>query len=76
MVTYENQVAEYLKADPKHYVRYQVTPIFKDNDLLARGVQMRGQSIGDDTVSFNIYIFNVQAGMTLNYGDGTSRVAN
>jgi len=75
MVTYENQVADYLKADPKHYVRYQVTPIFKGNELLARGVQMRGQSIGSDAVSFNIYIINVQSGMTLNYNDGTSRVA-
>ncbi|WP_407659081.1 DNA/RNA non-specific endonuclease [Lactiplantibacillus brownii] len=75
MVTYENQVADYLKANPKNYVRYQVTPVFKDNELLARGVQMRGQSVGSDAVSFNIYIFNVQAGMTLNYNDGTSRVA-
>jgi len=73
MVTYEDQVADYLKADTSHYVRYQVTPIFKGNELLARGVQMRGQSIGSEAVSFNIYIFNVQTGMTLNYNDGTSR---
>lgn len=76
MVTYENQVADYLKANSSHYVRYEVTPVFKGNELLARGVQMRGQSVGSDDVSFNIYIFNVQAGMTLNYNDGSSRVAN
>jgi len=76
MVTYENQVANYLKANSSHFVRYEVTPVFKGNELLARGVQMRGQSVGSDDVSFNIYIFNVQAGMTLNYNDGTSRVAN
>ncbi|CAM3182559.1 DNA/RNA non-specific endonuclease [Lactiplantibacillus plajomi] len=74
MVTYENQVADYLKESSRHYVRYQVTPIFKGNELLARGVQMRAQSIGDNAVSFNVYIFNVQAGMRLNYQSGTSRV--
>ncbi|CAJ1225828.1 DNA/RNA non-specific endonuclease [Lactiplantibacillus xiangfangensis] len=74
MTTYENQVAAYLKASPKHYVRYEVKPIFKGNELLARGVQMRGQSVGDNSVSFNVYIFNVQPGVTLNYQTGTSRV--
>lgn len=74
MTTYENQVAAYLKASPKHYVRYEVNPVFKGNDLLARGVQMRAQSIGADTVSFNVYIFNVQPGVTLNYATGTSRI--
>lgn len=76
MTTYENQVAAYLKESPKNYVRYQVTPIFKGNELLARGVQMRGQSVGSNTVSFNVYIFNIQPGMTLNYTDGTSQVSH
>lgn len=76
MTTYENQVAAYLKASRKHYVRYEVKPIFKGNELLARGVQMRGQSIGDNEVSFNVYIFNVQPGVTLNYQTGTSRVSH
>ncbi len=76
MTTYENQVAAYLKASSQHYVRYEVKPIFKGNELLARGVQMRGQSIGDNEVSFNVYIFNVQPGVTLNYQTGTSRVSH
>jgi len=76
MTTYENQVADYLKASPKHYVRYQVNPVFKGNELLARGVQMRAQSTDSNDVSFNVYIFNIQPGMTLNYQDGTSTVSN
>ncbi|AVK61906.1 hydroxyacid dehydrogenase [Lactobacillus sp. CBA3605] len=76
MVTYENQVADYLHASPDHYVRYEVKPIFKADNLLASGVQMRAQSIDSSAVSFNVYIFNVQTGMTLNYQTGTSRVAN
>lgn len=53
-----------------------MTPIFKGNELLARGVQMRGQSVGSNAVSFNVYIFNIQPGMTLNYTDGTSQVSH
>ncbi len=74
MVKYEDQVADYLKASPKHYVRYSVRPVFYQNELLARGVQMRAQSVGDNSISYNIYIFNIQPGVTLNYNDGTSRL--
>lgn len=74
MLKYENRVADYIKASGNHYVRYRVTPIWRGNELLARGVQMEAQSIGDNSVHFNVYIFNVQPGVTLNYKDGTSRV--
>ena len=75
MVRYEDQVAEYLKENPSKYVRYRVTPIFRGNELLARGVEMEGQSVNSDAVHFNIYIFNVENGVTLNYDNGTSKVA-
>ncbi|QNQ80559.1 DNA/RNA non-specific endonuclease [Lactobacillus sp. PV034] len=75
MVRYEDQVADYLKANPNNYVRYRVTPIFRGDELLARGVEMEGQSINSNTVHFNVYIFNVENGVTLNYDDGTSKVA-
>ncbi|CUS27053.1 dna-entry nuclease [Paucilactobacillus oligofermentans DSM 15707 = LMG 22743] len=71
MEEYESRVAKYIKAT-KHHVRYQVEPIFRDNELLARGVHMQAQSIEDDQISFNIYIFNIQKDVTLNYNDGTS----
>ncbi|WP_265482860.1 MULTISPECIES: DNA/RNA non-specific endonuclease [unclassified Lactobacillus] len=74
MLKYENKVATYIKASNKHYIRYRVTPIYKGNNLLASGVQMEAQSIGDNSVHFNVYIFNVQPGMVLNYKDGTSKV--
>lgn len=76
MVAHELDIAAYLKSDDTHYVRYEVTPIFRGDELLARGVAMRAQSIGDDTIRFNVYIFNVEDGVTLNYADGTSRVTN
>lgn len=72
MTEYENQIAEYLKAGSNHYVRYSVRPVFRGDELLARGVQLRAQSVGDSSVSFNVYVFNVEKGVELNYSDGTS----
>lgn len=74
MLKYENQVADYIRESGKHYVRYRVTPIYKGNNLLANGVEMEAQSIGDNSVHFNVYIFNEQPGMVLNYKNGTSHV--
>lgn len=74
MLAHEDDIAYYVKQNPNHFVRYRVTPIFRGNELLARGVEMEGQSIGDNAIHFNTYIFNVQSGVTLNYADGTSRI--
>ena len=73
MQAHEDDIAHYLKQSTSHYVRYEVTPVFRGDELLARGVAMRAQSIGDNTIRFNVYIFNVQSGVALNYSDGTSR---
>ncbi|KRM68182.1 hypothetical protein FD06_GL001396 [Apilactobacillus ozensis DSM 23829 = JCM 17196] len=74
MSSYENQVASYLRMNKHHYVRYEVIPHFKGNNLLASGVQMKAQSIGNDDVHFNIYIKNEEPGFVLNYANGTSKV--
>lgn len=76
MLHYEDDIAYYLKTNPDSYVRYQVVPVFKDNELVARGVHMQAQSIGDNTIHFNVYIFNIQDGVEINYGDGTSKVSS
>lgn len=74
MQAHEDDIAHYLKQSPQHFVRYEVTPVFRGDERLARGVAMRAQSIGDNTIRFNVYIFNVQPGVTLNYSDGTSQI--
>ena len=74
MLAHEDDIAYYLKQSSQHYVRYRVTPIFRGSELLARGVQMEAQSIGSNAIHFNVYIFNVESGVTLNYTDGTSQV--
>lgn len=76
MLAHENDIAYYLKQSSSHYVRYEVRPVYRGNELVARGVHMRAQSVGDNSVSFNVYIFNVEDGYTINYATGTSSVAN
>ena len=74
MLAHEMDIAYYLKQSSSHYIRYRVTPVFRGDELLPRGVQMEAQSISDNSVHFNVYIFNVQSGVTLNYADGTSQI--
>ena len=74
MLPFENQVADYVKSTGNH-VLYRVRPIFKGNDLVARGVQMEAQSVedGGKGISFNVYCYNVQPGIRINYKDGSSQ---
>lgn len=74
MLMHEMDIAYYLKQSKSHFVRYRVTPIFRNTELLARGVQLEAKSVGDNQISFNYYIFNAQDGVTLNYTDGTSQI--
>lgn len=81
MLNHEDDIADYLKQNPNNYVRYRVKPIYRGNELLARGVQMMAQSIdqngnSDKQIIFNVYIFNVEKNVNINYADGTSVVNN
>lgn len=81
MLKHENDIAYYLKNNPSNFIRYRVKPIFRGNELVARGVQMMAESMNsngqpDKAVSFNVYIFNVEQGVKINYSDGTSVVNN
>ena len=73
MLPFENQVAEYVKSTNNH-VLLRVTPIFEGNNLLASGVLMEAKSVEDNGkgVSFNVYCYNVQPGITINYATGES----
>ena len=73
---YRNEIAEYIK-ETRNHVLYRVTPIFEDDNLVASGVQLEAQSIEDDGegVCFNVYCYNVQPGIIINYATGESREA-
>lgn len=73
MLRYENKVASYIRTT-KNHVRYQAKPIFKGSELVARGVQIQAKSIEDDLISFNVYVFNVEEAVTINYQDGSSKI--
>ena len=74
MLPFENMVADYIK-ETDHHVRYRVTPIYKGDDLVASGVQMEGESVEDqgESISFNVYVYNVQPGIEIDYATGDSR---
>nr|MCR5661290.1 DNA/RNA non-specific endonuclease [bacterium] len=74
MLPFENRVAHYVRATGNH-VLYRVTPIFRGNDLVARGVQMEAMSVEDHGrgLKFNVFVPNVQPGISIDYATGESR---
>lgn len=75
MLPFENRVAEYVKSNKNNHVLYRVTPIFKDNNLLASGVEIEAWSVEDkgQKICFNVYCYNVQPGIVIDYTTGESR---
>ena len=71
MLPFENMVADYISETGNH-VLYRVTPIFEGDNLLARGVQMEAISVEDEGegVCFNVYVYNVQPGVAIDYTTG------
>lgn len=73
MLPFENSVAHYLESNPGHHVLYRVTPVYRGKEQIARGVLMEGKSVEDKKISFNIFVFNVQPGESINYKTGVVR---
>ena len=73
MLDTEDSVADYVKKTGNH-VLYRVTPVFNADEAVARGVRMEGYSVedGGEGISFDLYAFNVQPGMIIDYTDGSS----
>lgn len=76
MLPFENMVADYIHETGNH-VLYRVTPIFDGTDLVARGVLMEGWSVEDsgEGICFNVYCYNVQPGVTIDYATGANSAA-
>ena len=71
MLPFENLVADYIKNTGNH-VLYRVTPIFVGDELVMRGLQMEAYSVEDDGagVSYNVYVYNAQPGIYIDYLTG------
>ncbi len=76
MLPFENLVDDYIERNENNHVLYRVTPIFKEKNLVASGVQMEAYSIEDNGkgIQFNIYVYNVQPGIEINYLTGESKL--
>ena len=75
MLPFENMVADYVKETDNH-VLYQVTPFYDGDNLVADGVQMEAYSVEDegDGISYNVYVYNVQPGIEIDYATGESAI--
>lgn len=75
MLPFEDEVADYVKETDNH-VLYRVTPVFDGDNLVASGVQMEAESVEDDGagVKFNVFCYNVQPGIGIDYATGDSWV--
>lgn len=73
MLPFEDMVADYVKRTGNH-VLYRVTPVYEGENLVAEGVQMEALSVEDDGdgVCFNVFVYNVQQGIAIDYATGNS----
>lgn len=76
MLPFEDMVADYVEETGNH-VLYRVTPVFQGENLLADGVHMEGRSVEDEGkgICFNVFVYNSQPGVEIDYATGDSRIA-
>lgn len=74
MLPFEDMVDDYVDETGNH-VLYRVTPIFKGNELVARGVRMEAWSVEDagTGICFDVFCYNVQPGIVIDYATGDSQ---
>lgn len=76
MKQFEDKVYNYLRENKTNHVLYRVTPYFDDNNQVVNGVEIEAYSIEDNgELEFNVYVYNVQDGVTINYATGESKLA-
>ncbi len=75
MLPFENEVRAYID-DTNNHVLYRVTPVFVGDELVSRGVTIEAWSVEDrgKGICFNVFVFNVQPGIEIDYSDGSSKV--
>ena len=73
MLPFENEVADYVDRTGGR-VLYRVEPVFVGDELVCRGVHMEARSLDDAGmgVAFNVFCYNVQPGVGIDYATGES----
>ena len=77
MLQFENMVTKYIK-DTGNHVLYRVTPVFEGNNLVATGVEMEAYSVEDNGkgIKFNVFVYNIEDGIIIDYKTGDSKLAS
>ena len=75
MLSWEKQVMDYLNESENH-VLYRVSPYFKNQELVARGVEIEAYSVEDNgqSLSFHVFVYNYQPGVIIDYETGESYI--
>lgn len=73
MLPFEEAIDDYIEATGNH-VLLEVVPLYAENNLVAHGVHMQARSIEDDGagISFNVFCYNVQPGVDIDYATGNN----
>lgn len=70
----ENRIAKYLRGGG--HVLYHVSPNFRENELVCRGVNLSVYSIETDELRYSGYIENAQEGIAIDYATGETGTAD
>ena len=74
---FEKKIVQYIN-QTKNHVLYRVTPVYVGDNKVASGLQLEGYSVEDQGkgISFNVYLYNVQPGVEINYANGKNQLAD
>lgn len=72
----ERMVLDYIRQTSNH-VLYRATPVFVGDEMLCRGIQVEAMSMedGGQAIQVNVFIYNAQAGVEIDYPTGGNREA-
>lgn len=68
---FEGKVRNALKQGNK--IIFQATPIFRGNELMARGINLQAISLNNN-LNFNVYLFNMQPDYVFDYNNGRAKI--
>ena len=76
MLPFEEDTVAYIRRTGNH-VLYRATPMFEGDNLVASGVHLEARSVEDDGagICFNVYCYNVEPGVGIDYGTGNNWAA-
>lgn len=69
----ENEVREAVQKNKDAKIYYQADPVYSESELVPRGTHVRAYSVNDNgkTLNLNVWVFNHQDGVDINYETGT-----